>query len=252
MDNNVNIVTASNQSNNVKVENKINTTFKELNSINVNNKIKTKLGLSYLSWAYAWEELLKCYPNAFMTVYTRNVSTTETLTQEDKDSGITKTLTSTYTQEIPYFTDGKSCFVKVGVTINDIEYVEYFPIMGLKNDAIRATSVTMLDVNKSIQRAFVKACARHGLGLYIYAGEDLPDAEKNMPVQVSDSNDFAIVKQDVINLITKLVNTNKQAEVARYITEIFQGLKISLTTEKDLDKLIAAREYLVSLQDANK
>ena len=202
-----------------------------------------------MSWAYAWEELLKRYPEAFMTVYTRNVSSTETLTQEDKDTGVTRTVVSSYNQEIPYFTDGKTCFVKVGVTIEGVEYVEYYPIMGLRNDAIRATSVTMVDVNKSIQRAFVKCCARHGLGLYIYAGEDIPEAEKNAPVVVSNNNDFNSVQQDVINLVTKLIETNKSAEVSRYITEIFQGVRLSTTTEKDLSKLIAAREYLLSLQN---
>ena len=232
-----------------KENNQIKTTFKELSSVNVNNKIKTKLNLSYLSWAYAWEELLKRYPEAFMTVYTRNVSSTETLTQEDKDTGITRTVVSSYNQEIPYFTDGKTCFVKVGVTIEGVEYVEYYPIMGLRNDAIRISSVTMVDVNKSIQRAFVKCCGRHGLGLYIYAGEDLPEAEKNAPVVVSNNNDFNSVQQDVINLVTKLIETNKSAEVSRYITEIFQGVRLSTTTEKDLSKLIAAREYLSSLQN---
>ena len=235
-----------------KENNQIRTTFKELSSVNVNNKIKTKLNLSYLSWAYAWEELLKRYPEAFMTVYTRNVSSTETLTQEDKDTGVTRTVVSSYNQEIPYFTDGKTCFVKVGVTIEGVEYVEYYPIMGLRNDAIRITSVTMVDVNKSIQRAFVKCCARHGLGLYIYAGEDIPEAEKNAPVVVSNNNDFNSVQQDVINLVTRLIETDKSAEVSRYITEIFQGVRLSTTTEKDLSKLIAAREYLLSLQNGNR
>ena len=235
-----------------KENNQIKTTFKELSSVNVNNKIKTKLNLSYLSWAYAWEELLKRYPEAFMTVYTRNVSSTETLTQEDKDTGVTRTVVSSYNQEIPYFTDGKTCFVKVGVTIEGVEYVEYYPIMGLRNDAIRVTSVTMVDVNKSIQRAFVKCCARHGLGLYIYAGEDIPEAEKNAPVIVSNNNDFNSVQQDVINLVTRLIETDKSAEVSRYITEIFQGVRLSTTTEKDLSKLIAAREYLLSLQNGNR
>lgn len=227
------------------VKPKINETFAVLNDINVNDKVKTKMGLNYLSWAYAWGELLKAYPDATLNVYNRTIETNETITTEDKDNGVTRTVVNKSTQEVPYFTDGRSCFVKVGVSIQGVEYIEYFPIMGLKNDAIPANRVTMTDVNKALQRAFVKACARHGLGLYIYAGEDLPEAEKNAPVVVSDSTDFKSVQTDVINLVTKMQN---DPEVVRYIQEMFPGTRLSQTTEEHLDKLIAARTYLSSRQ----
>ena len=222
-----------------------NKTFAVLNDINVNDKVKTKMGLNYLSWAYAWGELLKAYPDATLTVYNRTIETNETITTEDKDNGVTRTVVNKSTQEVPYFTDGRTCFVKVGVSIQGIEYIEYFPIMGLKNDAIPANRVTMTDVNKALQRAFVKACARHGLGLYIYAGEDLPEVEKNAPVVVSDATDFKSVQTDVINLVTKMQN---DPEVVRYIKEMFPGTRLSQTTEEHLDKLIAARTYLSSRQ----
>ena len=222
-----------------------NKTFAVLNDINVNDKVKTKMGLNYLSWAYAWGELLKAYPDATLNVYNRTIETNETITTEDKDNGVTRTVVNKSTQEVPYFTDGRSCFVKVGVSIQGVEYIEYFPIMGLKNDAIPANRVTMTDVNKALQRAFVKACARHGLGLYIYAGEDLPEAEKNAPVVVSDATDFKSVQTDVINLVTKMQN---DPEVVRYIKEMFPGTRLSQTTEEHLDKLIAARTYLSSRQ----
>ena len=222
-----------------------NKTFAVLNDINVNDKVKTKMGLNYLSWAYAWGELLKAYPDATLNVYNRTIETNETITTEDKDNGVTRTVVNKSTQEVPYFTDGRSCFVKVGVSIQGVEYIEYFPIMGLKNDAIPANRVTMTDVNKALQRAFVKACARHGLGLYIYAGEDLPEVEKNAPVVVSDATDFKSVQTDVINLVTKMQN---DPEVVRYIQEMFPGTRLSQTTEEHLDKLIAARTYLSSRQ----
>ena len=222
-----------------------NKTFAILNDINVNDKVKAKMGLNYLSWAYAWGELLKAYPDATLNVYNRTIETNETITTEDKDNGVTRTVVNKSTQEVPYFTDGRSCFVKVGVSIQGVAYIEYFPIMGLKNDAIPANRVTMTDVNKALQRAFVKACARHGLGLYIYAGEDLPEAEKNAPVVVSDATDFKSVQTDVINLVTKMQN---DPEVVRYIQEMFPGTRLSQTTEEHLDKLIAARTYLSSRQ----
>ena len=229
----------------VIVKPKVNKTFAVLNDINVNDKVKAKMGLNYLSWAYAWGELLKAYPDATLNVYNRTIETNETITTEDKDNGVTRTVVNKSKQDVPYFTDGRSCFVKVGVSIQGIEYIEYFPIMGLKNDAIPANRVTMTDVNKALQRAFVKACARHGLGLYIYAGEDLPEVEKNAPVVVSDATDFKSVQTDVINLVTKMQN---DPEVVRYIQEMFPGTRLSQTTEEHLDKLIAARTYLSSRQ----
>lgn len=124
--------------------------FIDLNRISVQEKIEKKNGLSYLSWAYAWGELKKRYPDAVYTIY------------ENKDGWC-------------YHTDGKTCWVKTGVTVNGIEHVEYLPVMDFKNRSISAEDVTSFDVNKAIQRSLTKAVARHGLGLYVYAGEDLPE-----------------------------------------------------------------------------
>lgn len=153
-------------------------TFEILSAINVNDKIKTKMGLKYLSWAEAWNTLKKAYPDAYSTTYSRTVKTVETTTITDEITHMTKVIVQETENEVPYFTDGMSAYVKVGVTVEGVEYIETYPIMNLKNAAVPVSMVTMTDVNKSIQRAFVKACARHGLGLYIYSGEDLPDAEK--------------------------------------------------------------------------
>ena len=124
--------------------------FKELYDVNVNDYVEKKNGLSYLSWPYAWAEIKKRYPDANYIIY------------ENKDGW-------------NYFTDGKTCWVKTGVTINGIEHIEYLPVMDYKNKSIPANGVTSFDVNKAIQRSLTKAVARHGLGLYIYAGEDLPE-----------------------------------------------------------------------------
>lgn len=127
--------------------------FETLNKINVNDHTEKKNGLTYLSWAWAWAEIKKAYPDAYYTVY------------ENADGW-------------NYFTDGKTCWVKTGVTIDGLEHIEYLPVMDLKNKSIPFETVTSFDVNKAIQRSLTKACARHGLGLYIYAGEDLPEDEQ--------------------------------------------------------------------------
>lgn len=128
--------------------------FETLNAINVNDHTEKKNGLTYLSWAWAWSEAKKLYPTANYKVY-------------EREDGCN------------YFTDGNTCWVKAGVIIEDLEHIEYLPIMDYKNRSIPLGNVTSFDVNKAIQRSLTKALARHGLGLYIYAGEDLPeDAEK--------------------------------------------------------------------------
>lgn len=136
-----------------------NSVFATLNAINCNDKVEKKGNLSYLSWAWAWQIVKQNYPDASYTIY------------EDANG-------------IPYFTDGKTCWVKTGVTINGLEHIEYLPIMDFKNRSIPWEQVTSMDMNKTIQRSLTKACARHGLGLYIYAGEDLPEgAEQPQPQQ---------------------------------------------------------------------
>jgi hypothetical protein len=124
--------------------------FQILNEINVTDKIEKKNNLSYLSWAFAWGELKKLHPDATYKIY-------ETA------------------EGIFYWNDGKTAWVKTGVTVNNIEHIEYLPVMDFKNKSIDIKAITSFEVNKAIQRSLTKAIARHGLGLYIYAGEDLPE-----------------------------------------------------------------------------
>ena len=126
--------------------------FNDLYAVNVNGHTEKKNNLTYLSWAWAWGEIKKKHPDATYTVY------------ENADGW-------------NYHTDGRTCWVKTGVTVNGIEHIEYLPVMDYKNKSISIENVTSFDVNKAIQRSLTKACARHGLGLYIYAGEDLPEEE---------------------------------------------------------------------------
>jgi hypothetical protein len=143
--------------------------FATLSAINCNEHTEKKGNLTYLSWAWAWKMVKDNFPEASYTIY------------EDANG-------------IPYFTDGKTCWVKTGVTINGLEHIEYLPIMDYNNRSIPLERVTSMDMNKAIQRSLTKACARHGLGLYIYAGEDLPEAEEQpQPQQTQPSQ--AVLKR---------------------------------------------------------
>lgn len=129
--------------------------FKELAEINVSDKTEKKNGLSYLSWAWAWGELKKRHPLADYEVKTRD------------DGRI-------------YWDDGRTAWVVVSVSVpvdgGRLSHKEILPIMDTRNRSIPVDNITSMDANKAIQRALTKAIARHGLGLYIYAGEDLPEA----------------------------------------------------------------------------
>lgn len=126
--------------------------FEMLQSINCNGHTEKKGNLTYLSWAWAWQMVKKTFPEAYYTIY-------------ENANGLN------------YHTDGKTCWVKTGVTINGLEHIEYLPVMDNRNNSIPLERVVSTDINKAIQRSLTKACARHGLGLYIYAGEDLPAGE---------------------------------------------------------------------------
>ena len=164
--------------------------FEELNNINVQDKVEKKNNLSYLSWAWAWGEIKKRYPEATYIIYER-----------DTEYG-----------PVNYFTDGKTCWVKTGVIVHDIEHIEELPVMDYKNKSISLENITSFDVNKTIQRSLTKALARHGLGLYIYAGEDLPEEEQK---EIDEENNKPITKEQMEE-IKKLVGDAKIQDMLMY------------------------------------
>ena len=127
--------------------------FERLASIDCSKYAENKNGLTYLSWAWAWDQFKRAFPDSFYTIY-------------ENEHGMI------------YHSDGKTCWVKTGVTLVDgdfrLEHIEYLPVMDFRNKSVPLDMITSTDANKAIQRSLTKAVARHGLGLYIYAGEDLP------------------------------------------------------------------------------
>lgn len=136
-----------------------NTTFTDLAKLDVSGRVKQKNGLNYLSWADAYEEMKKYDPNA--EVY------------------ICRQIPDEFGNSRWWFDDGKTAWVEMEVTIKGQTIHSFpFPIMDFKNKALPAESVTTTDANKSIMRCFVKTLAQFGLGLYLYQGEDLPEATR--------------------------------------------------------------------------
>ena len=122
--------------------------FKKLSAINVKQMAEKKGKFNYLSWANAWALLKENHPDANRTVY------------ESEHTGLN------------YFTDGKTASVKVGITVwqdpEDIEHIDYLPIMDYRNNSIPLEKITSMDVNTAIQRSTAKAIAMHGLGISIF------------------------------------------------------------------------------------
>ena len=159
--------------------------FKTLSEINVNDKTEKKGKFTYLSWSFAWAELKKVSPTATAKVY------------HDENTNM------------PYFASKAGVIVKVGITVNDLEHINYLPVMDFRNAAIATDKVNMMDVNKAIQRCTVKAIALHGLGLYIYAGEDLPEEpQREQPsVQLKNCKTLSELK----SVFDSLTRTEKTA-----------------------------------------
>jgi hypothetical protein len=121
--------------------------YKELQTVDIGHLIEKKGNQDYLSWANAWNELKQVCPTAQRFVYENE-------------------------QGLPYFTDGRTAMVKVGIIVNDVEHIDYLPIMDYRNNSIPLEKVTTFDIVKTIQRSTVKAIALHGLGLNLWIGED--------------------------------------------------------------------------------
>lgn len=141
--------------------------FDKLYGTDVNNRTEKKNGLTYLSWAWAWAEFKKACPDA----------TYEIVKQENG---------------LPYAYDQNTGYmVYTRVTACGVTHEMWLPVMDAANNAMKSEPyevqtkyktidvkpATMFDINKTIMRCLTKNLAMFGLGLYIYAGEDLPDGE---------------------------------------------------------------------------
>ena len=194
--------------------------FEILSKINVNDKTENKNGLTYLSWAWAWQEFKKIYPEATYTIK-RNE------------------------QGMPYIYDENLGYmVFTEVKVGDLVHEMWLPVMDSANKAMKnkpykyqvkeykygkatgnmiektVEAATMFDINKTIMRCLTKNLAMFGLGLYIYAGEDLPE-ESVEDKKISKTQEEALYKivkdnelenDDVISVLEKY-NHKKFADI---------------------------------------
>lgn len=187
--------------------------FQTLYDIDVSDKVKQKNGLNYLSWASAWAEVKKAFPNASFKVY-------------ESDTGCI------------YHTDGRTAWVKTSITINDDEVIDYLPVLDFKNKPILIDNITSSDVNKSIQRSLCRAAARNGLGLFIYEGEDIPES-------VSELDE---INEENLAIASSLAKENDEMKkkVGELVRQYVKGRSANPRSIKDLD---VAKELNAKLKE---
>ena len=167
--------------------------FARLNAINVNEHIEKKGGFSYLSWPFAVAQLRLADPTATWEVRRFN--------------------------GLPFLICEAGVFVEVAVTVNAVTLSQIHPVLDGRNRPLMAPNA--FDINSSIQRCLVKAIALHGLGLYIYAGEDMPQ-----PV-ADEANDASAQAPTAASPVFRpappsagpTINGRQQAQIHRLVIE---------------------------------
>lgn len=206
------------------------TTYEKLSAINVNDKVEKKNGLTYLSWAWAWSEVKKICPDA----------TYEVLSDPRTDK--------------PYFYDENLGYlVMTQVTIEGETLEMWLPVMDGANKSMMAKSytyttrygdktveaATMFDINKTLMRCLVKNLAMFGMGIYIYAGEDLPEGETTTPV-TAPTSELGTLKKGTENWdkVVNYVTTNKALGLETIGKQLNRKYVITPALKKEIANLI--------------
>lgn len=213
--------------------------FETLSAINVNDKVEKKSNLTYLSWAWAWGEVKKAYPDAtYNVVFDPNTNK-------------------------PYFYDETLGYmVMTSVTIKGETLEMWLPVMDGANQAMKSQpyeystrygvktvdAATMFDVNKTLMRCLTKNLAMFGLGHYIYAGEDLPEtneepktvAKKAPAKKAEPSTELAWLKVGDANWdgVKKYVEANKANGYDSIVAQIKRKYQLSNKELNEIKKII--------------
>lgn len=225
------------------MEQKKKTTFELLSSVNVNDKVEKKSNLTYLSWAWAWAEVKKVCPDASYQV---------------KGDPITQK---------PYFYDENLGYmVMTEVTIEGKTLEMWLPVMDGANKAMMnkpytyqtrygektVDAATMFDINKTLMRCLTKNLAMFGMGLYIYAGEDLPEAESNTTqaptkAQVQTQQPVPTPELDELkkgtenwDKVVAYVTANKSLGIEAIGKQLNRKYKMTPAIKKEIANLISA------------
>ena len=174
--------------------------FQTLNEYDISEHLKKKDKIISLPWSKAWMILKTLYPD----------SQVEVIENAGFDSD----------DVVRYFTDGKTAWVKVAITIKGHTETESLAIMDFRNKSIPVANITSADVEKSIKRCMVKCAALHGLGLSLWTGEELSSAARE-----KKENDLDGVKQDILIIVSGKLEAGVPKEQIYKVIESIAGTK---------------------------
>ncbi|MGW7908945.1 Sak single strand annealing protein [Staphylococcus pseudoxylosus] len=195
------------------------TLFNQLNSMDVNDHVEKKQGLSYLAWSYAHQELMKIDPNYEMKIH------------EYPHPDV-----ANEQYFVPYLASPEGYSVTVSITLKGLTKTETLPVLDFKNKSVPFKQADMFQINKTYKRAFVKAAALHGIGLYLYHGEEAPEANESDITELKDKiNQFVSISQENGRDATldktmrwlgiQAINKVSQKEIANAHAKLDAGLK---------------------------
>jgi hypothetical protein len=206
--------------------------FERLSAINVNEHVEKKSNLSYLSWAWAWSEVKRACPDARYDVKP---------TEYDEALGFMCHTTVTIEGEtlemwLPVMDGANKSMLKIPYT--------YKTKYGEKS----VDGATTFDINKTIMRCLVKNLAMFGLGIYIYAGEDLPEGETTAKAEApkktapATADGLVDLKKgtDNWNAVVKYVTSNKAMGIEKIGAQLTRKYKISPALKKEIANILNA------------
>lgn len=218
--------------------------FERLSAINVNEHVEKKNDLTYLSWAWAWSVVKKECPDA-----TYKINPTE----YDEDLGF-----MCHT-EVTIEGETLEMWLPVMDGANKSMKKQSYNYTGYKWEAGRKVATqktvegaTTFDINKTIMRCLVKNLAMFGLGIYIFAGEDLPEAESNVPTETVAPSKPAMEKKkeaDKTDLnkddenwekVVSYVTSNKPLGIDAILKNIEKKYKLKVTVKNELINVFKA------------
>lgn len=214
--------------------------FEELLSVDVTLHLEKKRAgskeLSYLSWPYAWAEIKKRYPDATYKIWQNEQGLPYVF---DPKTG--------YMVFVTLFANGQEfpCFLPVmdehNLAMKDVQYEgSYYENGALISATVRPA--TMFDINKTIMRCLVKACAFAGLGLYVFAGEDINTfapsnkVAGNLSTNENDNNTDDEIEEDSLDKHRKYT-LSKIESVGLKVSQVMKGFNKSKGTNKKFEDL---------------
>lgn len=246
------------------------TVFEELNAINVNEKTEKKKSggteLTYLSWTWAWAEVKKRFPEAHYEIvmydglpYVYDENTGYMVFTNVTIDGITHTMwlpvmdgANKAMKNQPYTYKVKNQNFKYATLKEDGKYYDKYGNEQTEYNEKEVAQATMFDVNKTIMRCLVKNLAMFGLGLYIYAGEDLPEVEVEEQKTAQEVAKKKLEKIDAVQLETLKAILAGNGIDEKFVLDLYKLKSLADVTNQKYENIQSHLEDIKKKQEEKK